>query len=98
MSWGVEFTSYIFIRQCRIPENIYQIEDGIKECEKEILNAEKRLAILVGGSPELLREEETTLVSSIENEVRYLVETISDNSRLLYQLVLYKEYVENKTN
>lgn len=94
MSWGIDFNSDIFIKSITI-ENQHQLDELIEETIENLKNTEKILLGMVCLTPVRTYDDiHVDIVHELDNSLMEYLEDYRDNVKKLYQLNLYKEYVE----
>ena len=99
--WGVDFETNIFLSHQDYQGNIYQVQDEIDSISKEIEMASRSILMYCSGTPkDVILADADDAIYYIMTEVDELINGIKESSIKLYQLELYKEYLEelNKKN
>ena len=95
MGWGVDFQADIFLSHQDYQGNIYQVEGAIESCNEEIEVAKQEILMYCSATPkDLMIDEDDNPISTIRSEVSEKFNIIKENIIKLYQLELYKEYLE----
>lgn len=105
MSWGIDFTADIFLSRQDYGESIYRVQDEINDVEKDIQSIKERMLMMaIGGVNSVNTKDfegnDCDLVDVIHSKFCELVDHYNERQSHLYDLLLYKEYLENeqKTN
>lgn len=97
MGWGTSFKTDIYLNRI-VFSSKYELEDKIRENEKSIEDAKKRIQMFVAASPrdiidpEWKEEPINWLVNSTEGWFELIQDTIAENVRLN----LYLEYIDDE--
>lgn len=101
MSYGVEFTADIFLSHQDYGENIYRVQDEINDLKKYIQDLKERMLMLVAGGKDMVNtkdcgDNECDAVDVLHNKFTDMLNLYNEYQTQLYDLYLYKEYLENK--
>lgn len=103
MSWGIDFTTDIYLSRQNYHENIYEVEEEIVSLEEENQETkEKMLMMLLGGVNSVSLKDcegyEMDGVDVIHRKFAEMLKSYDENNTKIYELQAYKEYLENKDN
>ena len=103
MAWGVEFTADIFLLRQDYGENVYRVQDEINELKKYCTDLKERMLMLVAGGKDMVNTKdcennECDAVDVLHLKFKEMLELYDENKSKLYDLYLYKEYLENNKN
>ena len=101
MAWGVEFTADIFLSRQDYGENVYRVQDEIDELKKYSADLKERMLMLVAGGKDMVNTKdcennECDAVDILHTRFNDMLELYDEYQSSLYNLYLYKEYLENK--
>lgn len=101
MSYGVEFTADIFLLRQDYGENVYRVQDEIDELKKYSADLKERMLMLVAGGKDMVNTKDcegidTDAVDVLHLKFKDMLELYDEYQTKLYDLYLYKEYLENK--
>ena len=101
MSYGVEFTADIFLLRQDYGENVYRVQDEIDELKKYCADLKERMLMLVAGGKDMVNTKDcegidTDAVDVLHLKFKDMLELYDEYQTKLYDLYLYKEYLENK--
>lgn len=101
MSYGVEFTADIFLLRQDYDENVYRVQDEIDELKKYSADLKERMLMLVAGGKDMVNTKDcegidTDAVDVLHLKFKDMLELYDEYQTKLYDLYLYKEYLENK--
>ena len=101
MAWGVEFTADIFLLRQDYGENVYRVQDEIDELKKYSADLKERMLMLVAGGKDMVNTKDcegidTDAVDVLHLKFNDMLELYDEYKSKLYDLYLYKEYLENK--
>lgn len=101
MAWGVDFQTNIFLSHQDYQGNEYQVQDAINELKHDIEIGKQHVLMYCSCTPkDISTTDEENILFSINNDVNDLLLSLKEDTIKLYQLELYKEYLEelNKKN
>lgn len=101
MSYGIEFTADIFLSRQDYGENVYRVQDEIDELKKYSADLKERMLMLVAGGKDMVNTRDcegidTDAVDVLHLKFKDMLELYDEYQTELYDLYLYKEYLENK--
>lgn len=101
MSWGIDFTADIFLSKQDYGENVHRVQDEIDDLKKKRqLLKEKMLMLAVGGKNLVSATDcegyECDAVDALHTTFSDILELYDQYNSQIYDLYLYKEYLENK--
>ena len=101
MSYGIEFTADIFLLRQDYDENVYRVQDEIDELKKYSADLKERMLMLVAGGKDMVNTKDcegidTDAVDVLHLKFKDMLELYDEYQTKLYDLYLYKEYLENK--
>lgn len=101
MSWGIDFTADIFLSRQDYGENVYRVQDEINDVEKDMQSIKERMLMMVMGGANSVNTKdfegnECDPVDVIHSRFCELIDYYNERQSHLYDLLLYKEYLENK--
>lgn len=101
MSYGIEFTADIFLLRQDYGENVYRVQDEIDELKKCCTDLKERMLMLVAGGKDMISTKdcegnECDAVDVLHLKFKEMLELYDEYKSKLYDLYLYKEYLENK--
>ena len=101
MSYGVKFTADIFLLRLDYGENVYRVQDEIDELKKYCADLKERMLMLVAGGKDMVNTKdcegnECDAVDVLHTRFKNMLELYDGYKRNLYDLYLYKEYLENR--
>ena len=101
MAWGIEFTADIFLSRQDYGENVYRVQDEIDELKKYSADLKERMLMLVAGGKDMVNTKDcegidTDAVDVLHLKFKDMLELYDEYQTQLYDLYLYKEYLENK--
>lgn len=101
MAWGVEFTADIFLLRQDYGENVYRVQDEIDEFKKYSADLKERMLMLVAGGKDMVNTKDcegidTDAVDVLHTRFKNMLELYDEYKSKLYDLYLYKEYLENR--
>lgn len=94
MSWGIDFTTNIFISHINV-DNKYELQEKIDELKKSIEDITAKLKMFaVSNSKDVAPKDlDYSLIDYISTEVDNLVDELLDCQVTLYKLLLYQDYL-----
>lgn len=103
MGWGIDFTADIFLSRQDYGENVYQVQEEIDRLKKCCQDLKERMLMLVAGNKDLVNtkdceDNECDAVDVLHTKFTELLELYDEYQSNLYDLCLYKDYLENKNN
>ena len=101
MAWGIEFTADIILLRQDYGENVYRVQDEIDELKKNCADLKERMLMLVAGGKDMVNTKDcegidTDAVDVLHLKFKDMLELYDEYQTKLYDLYLYKEYLENK--
>ena len=101
MSYGIEFTADIFLLRQDYGENVYRVQDEIDELKKYCADLKERMLMLVAGGKDMVNtkdceDNECDAVEVLHTRFKNMLLLYDEYQISLYNLYLYKEYLENK--
>ena len=95
MGWGINFLADIFLSRQDYQGNIHQVQDEIDESSGDIENTKQHILMYCSCTPkDISTTDEESILFSINNDVNDLLSSLKADIIKLYQLELYKEYLE----
>lgn len=96
MGWGTDFTTDVYLSRL-VFTNKYQVEDKIKEKEKEIADIKQKLSMFITATPNTIvptdwNEDPIDWLNMKFNE---LFEELEELNFSLFRLDLYNQYLED---
>lgn len=101
MSFGVDFTADIFLSRQDYGENIYRVQDEIDHIKKQCQDLKEQMLMLVAGGKSMVNtkdsgDNECDAVDVLHNKFTDMLNLYDEYKSNLYDLYLYKEYLEDK--
>ena len=96
MAWGTDFTTDVYLNRL-VFTNKYQVEDKIKEKEKEVADIKQKMAMFITATPNTIvptdwNEDPIDWLNMKFNE---LFEDLEEIQMSLFRLELYNAYLED---
>jgi len=109
MSWGISFlkkiivmgkelVTDIFISHEHDVVTIYELNERISIIERDISGYEEQLLAYASSNPKDVIDAELEIIPTLQNNIKTICGLLAEDTIRLYQLNLYKEYLENKEN
>lgn len=97
MGWGTDFNTNIFLNRIVI-NNDYELDDLIRETEYDLNEIKTRLNMYVASNPKDITPDEWKEESLrfLHTNVTELIDELQEKTVLQYNLMLYKQYLEDK--
>ena len=101
MAYGIEFTADIFLLRQDYGENAYRVQDEIDELKKYCADLKEQMLMLVAGGKDMVNTKDcegidTDAVDVLHLKFKDMLELYDEYQTKLYDLYLYKEYLENR--
>lgn len=101
MSWGIDFTADIFLSRQNYGENVYCVQDEIDDLKKYRADLKERMLMLVAGGKDMVNtkdceDNECDAVDVLHLKFKDMLSLYDEYQSKLYDLYLYKEYLENR--
>lgn len=101
MSWGIDFTANIFLSRQNYDGNVYRVQGEIDDIRENMQSIKERMLMMVMGGANSVNTKdcennECDPVDVLHSRFCELLEYYDEQQSHLYDLLLYKEYLEKE--
>lgn len=94
MTWGIDFTTNVFIARSGYEKNKFLVQDAIDECQEDIHKQQIYIQMLGASTPKDITPAEQDPLYYINSEIENAIKEIEELSIKRYKLILYLEYLD----